>query len=388
MNEEQKKSNGLFEYDYTNNIETTQEELKEKGNRMIDAIIFFQYKKSNPNLTADELEQVLTEKYGKEKALQIISDAEDMKRMAEIDKMNKDAYSVHMEYVEKKKEEERKNHIIDEIIRFKTENQDIPADLFREEFIKKFMSSTLGKSDSDKKAAAEQIYKRRKKFMFDDNSIIHAKFTIDQSHFDLFLNNFFDNEGNCVIHGVDLTKEEAYEKINKLKKENEQKKNKELEIKQKAFLESIRKEGQDFSDTFNDEQMSILNEVNSIDYSLPPYGMLFVNIKLNALDYSDEQIMELFSTGFLNMNIENDLGVKSIGVDNNKYGLDSIIFLKKIGSLFMSKEEIQNNLNKEEIKRNAIVEGILNYKRKVENIDSGTIENESKPGQLSGGRHI
>ena len=111
MNEEQKKSNGLFEYDYTNNIETTQEELKEKGNRMIDAIIFFQYKKSNPNLTADELEQVLTEKYGKEKALQIISDAEDMKRMAEIDKMNKDAYSVHMEYVEKKKEEERKNHI-------------------------------------------------------------------------------------------------------------------------------------------------------------------------------------------------------------------------------------------------------------------------------------
>lgn len=57
--------------------------------------------------------------------------------------------------------------------------------------------------------------------MFDDNSIIHAKFTIDQSHFDLFLNNFFDNEGNCVIHGVDLSKKEASEKIDKLKKENE-----------------------------------------------------------------------------------------------------------------------------------------------------------------------
>ena len=60
--------------------------------------------------------------------------------------------------------------------------------------------------------------------MFDENSIIHAAFTIDQSHFDLFLNNFFDNSGNCVIHGVDLTKEEASERIDKIKVENEQKK--------------------------------------------------------------------------------------------------------------------------------------------------------------------
>lgn len=224
--------------------------------------------------------------------------------------------------------------------------------------------------------------------MFDDNSIIHAKFTIDQSHFDLFLNNFFDNAGNCIIHGVDLTKKEAAEKIDKLKKENEIKKNKELEIKQKAFIEAIRKESADFSDTFNEEQMSILNEVNSIDYSLPPFESLIVNIKLNTLDYSEEQIIELFSNDYLKMDVGNDLGVKSIGLDHNIYGLDSIIVLKKIGNPFMSKEEINNNLNKEQIKRNDIVEGILNYKRKVENIDSGTIENKSKPGQLSGGRHI
>lgn len=134
--------------------------------------------------------------------------------------------------------------------------------------------------------------------------------------------------------------------------------------------------------------MSILNEVNSIDYSLPPFESLIVNIKLNALDYSEEQIIELFSNDFLKMDVGNDLGVKSIGLDYDIYGLDSIIVLKKIGNPFMSKEEINNNLNKEQIKRNNIVEGILNYKRKVENIDSGTIENESKPGQLSGGRHI
>lgn len=224
--------------------------------------------------------------------------------------------------------------------------------------------------------------------MFDDNSIIYGKFTIDQSHFDLFLNNFFDTAGNCVINGVDLTKKEATEKIDKLKKENEEKKNKELEIKQKAFIESIRKEGADFSDTFNEEQMGILNSVNSIDYSLPPFESLIVNIKLNALDYSEEQILEIFSNDYLKMDIGNDLGVKSIGLDHDKYGLDSIIVLKRIGNPFMSKEEINNNLNKEQIKRNAIVEGILNYKRKVENIDNGTIENESKPGQLSGGRHI
>ena len=96
----------------------------------------------------------------------------------------------------------------------------------------------------------------------------------------------------------------------------------------------------------------------------------------------------MFSNDFLKMDIANDLGVKRIVLDTEKYGLESIIVLKRIGNPFMSKEEINHTLNKEQIKRNGIVERILNYKRKVGNIDSGTFENESSPSQLSGGRHI
>lgn len=220
--------------------------------------------------------------------------------------------------------------------------------------------------------------------MFDDNSIIHAIFTIDQSHFDLFLNSFFDTNGNCIINGVNLTKEEAAESINKIKEENEIKVNKEF---QTAWIEACKKDYEMGEDSFK-EMDNILEQVGKIDYSLPQYEKLNVNIKLDVMNYSEEKIREFFANDSMKLDVENDLGIKSIHLDTQIYGLESIYILKKIGNPFMSKDEISDKIKKEETKRDNIVQEILKYKRKLDTIDAGTFGNEDNHGQLSGGRHI
>lgn len=81
---------------------------------------------------------------------------------------------------------------------------------------------------------------------------------------------------------------------------------------------------------------------------------------------------------------------KIISLDRVAYGLDldAMVLRTTKTPLFMSEEEAKKILAQDEIKKNEIIEGILKYKKEAANIDNGTVENESVPGQLSGGRHI
>lgn len=222
--------------------------------------------------------------------------------------------------------------------------------------------------------------------MFDENSKIYAYFLIEQSHFDLFLNNFFDSNGNCVIKGVSLTKEEAIDKVSELKKENETIVSKERKMELQAFWQTVLSgdlSQEDISDEFIDSHIKRMTSPKTY-----LFHDLSVDIELDVIQYSEDAIRSIFVTGSLSLEDENDLGVKKICLDNTKYGLDGTIKSLPVGMFGITKEEKEKRLNKDYKKRESIIEEILKYKRKIENIDNGIIENGSAPSQLSSGRHI
>ena len=122
-NQELHEFNKLFEININNNLETTDEELSQKNVRIRNAIDYLQYKKQHFNLSQEEIEAKFIETYGKEKALQIISDAEDVKRVALIETANRDKLVLH-------KLLNKYSQIIDMIIGFKQQHPDIPDKKF------------------------------------------------------------------------------------------------------------------------------------------------------------------------------------------------------------------------------------------------------------------
>ena len=142
--------------------------------------------------------------------------------------------------------------------------------------------------------------------------------------------------------------------------------------------------------TYLEPHRIIINDITflAFNYSNEIFiEKLNVNIKLDVMNYSEEKIREFFASDSMKLDVENDLGIKSIHLDTQIYGLESIYILKKIGTPFMSEDEINNKIKKE-TKRDNIAQEILKYKRKLDTIDAGTFGNDDNHGQLSGGRHI
>lgn len=76
MIEEQEKLKEFFNEEFINNIENLKNELGQSKVRYDMAISFLKFKKLHPTLSKEEFENVLIDKYGNDKALQVISDAE------------------------------------------------------------------------------------------------------------------------------------------------------------------------------------------------------------------------------------------------------------------------------------------------------------------------
>ena len=222
--------------------------------------------------------------------------------------------------------------------------------------------------------------------MFDENSIIYAYFDVKESKFELFLNNYFDASGNCLINGVIISKQEVIDEMDKIKEKNVPLIAKEREMEAKAFNETLRildQSGEEISEEIINRHIEKMTNPDPIFLH-----DLSVKIKLDVKNYSEEQICEMFANDCIRLDDDNDLGIKRINLDIAVYGLESIVTLKRIGNPFMSENEKSDKINDEETKRKNIVEEILKYKRKLDAIDTGVFGNESSPNQMSGGRHI
>ncbi len=143
MNEEKNQElntfNELFDININNNFEATAEESSQKDVRIRTAIKFLQYKKQHPNFSQQELEVKLIEVYGKKKALQVISDAENVKQVAAMEIVNNDKRALH-KYLN------RYSQIINMVIEFKQQHPDISD----EEFDKKLRNNLIEKGyDAD-----------------------------------------------------------------------------------------------------------------------------------------------------------------------------------------------------------------------------------------------
>ena len=196
--------------------------------------------------------------------------------------------------------------------------------------------------------------------MNEESGFIMGYFFMEEVNFDLFLKNYYDEDGKCNIKGIEYKKSEIIPMMQEIVKENRQIAiNKLNDIKNKAQKQQWEKDELNYVISKFEERLK--------DKSIEDgFIALRIPIKLDVLEIDDDAIRTMIINGCYKMD---DAVIDIINLDTEYYELNimSEEKLSEIDSIIgteLKKDNILVHKNDKE-KREKIISDILNYKKSV-----------------------
>ena len=196
--------------------------------------------------------------------------------------------------------------------------------------------------------------------MNEESGFIMGYFFMEEVNFDLFLKNYYDEDGKCNIKGIEYKKSEIIPMMQEIVKENRQIAiNKLNNIKNKAQKEKWELDELNYVISMFEKRLKDKSQVDG-------FSALRIPIKLDVLELEDDVIRTMITNGFYR---NDDKVLNIINLDTEYYGLNimSEKRLLEIDSIIgrkLKKDNIIVHKNDKE-KREKMINNILNYKKSV-----------------------
>ena len=169
-------------------------------------------------------------------------------------------------------------------------------------------------------------------------SFIICDFELKDRDFDTFLTYYFNKDGTCKIKGIEKTKSEITESVEKIRLKNEKKKLEVLKDRLKDIQSQI-----DHDNNLSVDLTKIINEImRGLDENLTFLDSISIPIKLDVLELDDKTIRKIIMNGYYDTN-DQVLGI--VNINNDYYDLNPL--------------DEKNDI----IKREKLINDVISYKK-------------------------
>ena len=149
--------------------------------------------------------------------------------------------------------------------------------------------------------------------MNEESGFIMGYFFMEEVNFDLFLKNYYDEDGKCNIKGIEYKKSEIIPMMQEIVKENRQIAiNKLNNIKNKAQKEKWELDELNYVISMFEKRLKDKSQVDG-------FSALRIPIKLDVLELEDDVIRTMITNGFYR---NDDKVLNIINLDTEYYGLN------------------------------------------------------------------